>query len=116
MEISLIDTWRQMIENLYNAAKEKIESELADGEGLCDTAVIRNEVDYIDSLNALCEGLDEFCENSIDYWDLRDYTEFIKKDEGSSDAFKETLEAMFEFEDAENIEENIDSIVSVVFG
>ena len=106
-----------MIENLYNAARERIEFELSNGEDDdCDTATIRTEVDYIDGLKALSEGIDEYEEGSINYLDLRDYTEFIKRDERNGSAFKEALEAMFEFEDAENIEENIGSIVSVVFG
>ena len=52
----------------------------------------------------------------INYEDLTQLTKFIKEDIGDIDRFKKRLEDMSEYEDIDNIKENIDSIVSIVFG
>lgn len=105
-----------MIENLYEAARDRIESELNDGDGsYCDISAIEYETDYIAKLNLLSDKLDEFEQGDIDYVDLKEFTKFIKRDERGSESFREELEAMFEFDNIENIDENIESIVSIVF-
>lgn len=105
-----------MIENLYDAVKNNIEDELYLENSYCETSLIREYVDFIDNLNTLSDKIDEYEEGTITNEDLTQFTKFIKEDIGDIDEFKKRLEDMFEYEDIDNTKENIDSIVSVVFG
>ena len=105
-----------MIENLYDAVKNNIEDELYLENSYCETSLIREYVDFIDNLNTLSDKIDEYEEGTITNEDLTQLTKFIKEDIGDIDEFKKRLEDMFEYEDIDNTKENIDSIVSVVFG
>lgn len=116
MDKSLIETWRLMIRNFYDAVKNNIENELYLENNYCETSLIREYLDFIDNLNTLSDEIDEYEKGTITNEDLTQLTKFIKEDIGDIDEFKKRLEEMFEFEDVDNIKENIDSIVSIVFG
>ena len=105
-----------MIENLYDAVKNNIEDELYLENSYCETSLIREYVDFIDNLNILSDKIDEYEKGTINYEDLTKFTKFIKEDVGDIDRFKKRLEDMSEYEDIDNIKENIDSIVSIVYG
>lgn len=116
MDKSLIETWRMMIRNFYDAVRSNIDEELYLGNSYCETSLIREYVDFIDNLNTLSDTIDEYEEGTITNEDLTKLTKFIKEDIGDIDEFRKRLEDMSEYEDIDNIKENIDSIVSVVFG
>ena len=116
MDKSLIETWRMMIRNFYDAVRNNIDEELYLENSYCETSLIREYVDFIDNLNTLSDTIDEYEEGTITNEDLTKLTKFIKEDIGDIDEFRKRLEDMSEYEDIDNIKENIDSIVSVVFG
>lgn len=105
-----------MIENLYEAAKERIKEELEDGSGdNCNISAIKYEIGYIENLNMLSYKIDDIDNGDTSFEDLKEFTRFIKRDEGSKDSFIEVLEAMFVFEDDEDLEECIEMIASTIF-
>lgn len=116
MDKSLIETWRMMIRNFYDAVRSNIDEELYLENSYCETSIIREHVDFIDNLIILSDEIDEYEKGTITNKDLTKLTKFIKEDIGDIDEFKKRLEDMSEYEDIDNIKENIDSIVSVVFG
>ena len=116
MDKSLIETWRMMIRNFYDAVRNNIDEELYLENSYCETSLIREYVDFIDNLNILSDKIDEYEKGEINYEDLTQLTKFIKEDIGDIDEFRKRLEDMSEYEDIDTIKENIDSIVSIVFG
>ena len=116
MQKGLIETWRMMIRNFYDAVRSNIDEELYLENSYCETSLIREYVDFIDNLNILSDKIDEYEQGTITDEELTKLTKFIKEDVGDIDRFKKRLEDMSEYEDIDNIKENIDSIVSIVFG
>ena len=116
MQKGLIETWRMMIRNFYDAVRNNIDEELYLENSYCETSLIREYVDFIDNLNILSDKIDEYEQGTITDEELTKLTKFIKEDIGDIDRFKKRLEDMSEYEDIDNIKENIDSIVSIVFG
>ena len=116
MQKGLIETWRMMIRNFYDAVRNNIDEELYLENSYCETSLIKEYVDFIDNLNILSDKIDEYEQGTITDEELTKLTKFIKEDIGDIDRFKKRLEDMSEYEDIDNIKENIDSIVSIVFG
>lgn len=108
MDKNLVEMWQKVLEGLYNAAQERIEDELSNGLGVCDTMVIDNECRYIENLVLLSDKIDEGEE------DLSPYTKFIKDDEVDREEFKQNL--MIRFGDLDEDEDkNVEAIVSAIF-
>ena len=116
MNTSMIEAWQRLIDILYLAARDRIEDELDSGiYERIDTDSINKDVCYINKLRYLSERLDDLEQGTIDYEEFCGYTNFIKEDESDIDVFRNGLEFVFDSGDADNIKENIDSIVSAIF-
>ena len=109
MDKNLKEMWQKVLEGLYNAAKERIEDELSNGLGVCETMTIDAESNYIENLTLLSDKIDEDDEE-----DLSPYTKFIKDDEVDREEFKQNM--MIRFGDLdEDEDENVEAIVSTIF-
>lgn len=116
MNTSMIEAWQRLIDILYLAARDRIEDELDSGiYERIDTDSINKDVCYINKLRYLSERLDDLGQGTIDYEEFCGYTNFIKEDESDIDVFRNGLELVFDSGNADNIKENIDSIVSAIF-
>ena len=116
MNTSMIEAWQRLIDILYLAARDRIEDELDSGiYERIDTDSINKDVCYINKLRYLSERLDDLEQGTIDYEEFCGYTNFIKEDESDIDVFRNGLELVFDSGNADNIKENIDSIVSAIF-
>ena len=116
MKTSIIEAWQRLIDILYLAARDRIEDELDSGiYERIDTDSIKKDVDHINQLTNLSERLDDFEKGIIDYVEFSSYANFIKEIESDIDVFRNGLELVFDSGNADNIKENIDSIVSAIF-
>ena len=113
----LLKTWREMIDKLYDDAKERIEEALegSDSHG-CDTDEISEDVSLIGNLNTLSYKLDEYEVGSIKYEDLASSTKFLKEKMHYRELLVELLDDMYGFEETKYLAESMESIISIVFG
>ena len=88
MQKGLIETWRMMIRNFYDAVRNNIDEELYLENSYCETSLIREYVDFIDNLNILSDKIDEYEQGTITDEELTKLTKFIKEDIGDIDRFK----------------------------
>jgi len=110
----LLRAWHILVNDLSSSAAEKL-VEIANDGCLMDVAAAKEELAFAENCNWINEVLEHIADGEMDFSNLKNHIEFIKRDQG----YRENLEALLKdlFVDAEEDfgNEYVTAIVNVVF-
>lgn len=110
----LLRGWHILVNDLSSSAAEKL-VEIANDGCLMDVAAAKEELAFAENCNWINEVLEHIADGAMDFDNLRDYVDFIKRDQGTKENLEELLKDLFADAEEDFNDEYVDAIVKLVF-
>lgn len=110
----LLRAWHILINDLSTSAADKL-AEIANDGCLMDVAGAKRELAFVENCNWANEVLEHIADGEMDFNNLNECVDFIRRDQRTKDNLKALLKELFASAEEDFDDEYVDAIAKLVF-